>query len=155
MNILLVIFNNDIENSDVFEDRIKALGDTFHIFSNMVFVETESSSKEVYEKLSSGIYENSLMLILYVHNELFGFWGRMNTKLWDWLKEREENTKNGLIQNYKVEISKMGFINKEQADLIENLKTAIEDYQKKIELLYQTNEILERKLKELMQNNSI
>lgn len=155
MNILLVIFNNDIENSDVFEDRIKALGDTFHIFSNMVFVETESSSKEVYEKLSSGIYENSLMLILYVHNELFGFWGRMNTKLWDWLKEREENTKNGLIQNYKVEISKMGFINKEQADLIENLKTAIEDYQKNIELLYQTNEILERKLKELMQNNSI
>lgn len=155
MNILLVIFNNDIENSDVFEDRIKALGDTFHIFSNMVFVETESNSKEVYEKLSSGIYENSLMLILYVHNELFGFWGRMNTKLWDWLKEREENTKNGLIQNYKVEISQMGFINKEQADLIENLKTAIEDYQKKIELLYQTNEILERKLKELMQNNSI
>ena len=155
MNILLVIFNNDIENSDVFEDRIEALGDTFHIFSNMVFVETESNSKEVYEKLSSGIYENSLMLILYVHNELFGFWGRMNTKLWDWLKEREENTKNGLIQNYKVEISQMGFINKEQADLIENLKTAIEDYQKKIELLYQKNEILERKLKELMQNNSI
>ena len=70
MNILLIIFNNDIENPNVFKDRIKALGDTFYIFDNIVFVETDNSTKDVYDKISSNEYEQSSMLILHIRNEM-------------------------------------------------------------------------------------
>lgn len=148
MNILLVIYNKDIENPDVFKDRIKTLGDTFYIFDNMVFVETEYSTKEAYDKISSDMYENVSMLILYVRNEMLGFWGRMNVKLWTWLDEREEKTKNGLMQNYISEIYKQGTQIKELKDLVEKLKLENENYQKSIETLYQQRDLLEKKLKE-------
>ena len=148
MNILLVIYNKDIENPDVFKDRIKTLGDTFYIFDNMVFVETEYSTKEAYDKISSDMYENVSMLILYVRNEMLGFWGRMNVKLWTWLDEREEKTKNGLMQNYISEIYKQGTQIKELKDLVEKLKSENENYQKSIETLYQQRDLLEKKLKE-------
>lgn len=148
MNILLVIYNKDIENPDVFKDRIKTLGDTFYIFDNMVLVETDSSTKEAYEKLSMDAYEKSSMLILYVRNEMLGFWGRMNVKLWTWLDEREEKTKDGLMLNYIAEIYKRDLQIKQQVELIEKLKSENEEYQKSIETLYQQRSLLEKKLKE-------
>lgn len=148
MNILLVIYNKDIENPDVFKDRIKTLGDTFYIFDNMVLVETDSSTKEAYEKLSMDAYEKSSMLILYVRNEMLGFWGRMNVKLWTWLDEREEKTKDGLMLNYIAEIYKRDLQIKQQTELIEKLKSENEEYQKSIETLYQQRDLLEKKLKE-------
>ena len=94
MNIQLIIYNKEIENPNVFNDRIKALGDTFYIFDNIVFVETDYSTKDVYERISANEYESTSMLILNVRNEMLGFWGRMNTKLWTWLDEKEEKSKN-------------------------------------------------------------
>ena len=148
MNILLVIYNKDIENPDVFKDRIKTLGDTFYIFDNMVLVETDNSTKEAYDKLSMDTYEKSSMLILYVRNEMLGFWGRMNVKLWTWLDERAEKTKDGLMQNYIAEIYKRDLQIKQQTELIEKLKSENEEYQKSIETLYQQRDLLEKKLKE-------
>lgn len=148
MNILLVIYNKDIENPDVFKDRIKTLGETFYIFDNMVLVETDYSTKEAYEKLSMDAYEKSSMLILYVRNEMLGFWGRMNVKLWTWLDEREEKTKDGLMQNYIAEIYKRDLQIKQQAELIEKLKSENAEYQKSIKTLYQQINLLEKKLKE-------
>lgn len=148
MNILLVIYNKDIENPDVFKDRIKALGDTFYIFDNMFFVETEFSTKEAYEKLSMDAYEKSSMIILYVRNEMLGFWGRMNVKLWTWLDEREEKTRDGLMQNYIAEIYKRDLQIKQQAELIEKMKSENEEFQKSIKTLYQQINLLEKKLKE-------
>lgn len=148
MNILLVIYNKDIENPDVFKDRIQTLGDTFYIFDNMALVETDNSTKEAYDKLSMDVYEKSSMLILYVRNEMLGFWGRMNTKLWTWLDEREEKTKDGLMLNYIAEIYKRDLQIKQQVELIEKLKSENEEYQKSIETLYQQRSLLEKKLKE-------
>lgn len=148
MNILLVIYNKDIENPDVFKDRIKTLGETFYIFDNMVLVETDYCTKEAYEKLSMDAYEKSSMLILYVRNEMLGFWGRMNVKLWTWLDEREEKTKDGLMQNYIAEIYKRDLQIKQQAELIEKLKSENAEYQKSIKTLYQQINLLEKKLKE-------
>lgn len=148
MNILLVIYNKDIENPDVFKDRIQTLGDTFYIFDNMVLVETDNSTKEAYDKLSMDVYEKSSMLILYVRNEMLGFWGRMNVKLWTWLDERAEKTKDGLMQNYIAEIYKRDLQIKQQTELIEKLKSENEEYQKSIETLYQQRDLLEKKLKE-------
>ncbi len=147
MNILLVIYNKDIENPDVFKDRIQTLGDTFYIFDNMALVETDNSTKEAYDKLSMDVYEKSSMLILYVRNEMLGFWGRMNTKLWTWLDEREEKTKDGLMLNYIAEIYKRDLQIKQQVELIEKLKSENEEYQKSIETLYQQRSLLEKKLK--------
>lgn len=148
MNILLVIYNKDIENPDVFRDRIQTLGDTFYIFDNMVLVETDNSTKEAYDKLSMDVYEKSSMLILYVRNEMLGFWGRMNVKLWTWLDERAEKTKDGLMQNYIAEIYKRDLQIKQQTELIEKLKSENGEYQKSIETLYQQRDLLEKKLKE-------
>lgn len=148
MNILLVIYNKDIENPDVFKDRIQTLGDTFYIFDNMVLVETDNSTKEAYDKLSMDVYEKSSMLIFYVRNEMLGFWGRMNVKLWTWLDERAEKTKDGLMQNYIAEIYKRELQIKQQTELIEKLKSENEEYQKSIETLYQQRDLLEKKLKE-------
>ena len=145
---MLVIYNKDIENPDVFKDRIQTLGDTFYIFDNMVLVETDNSTKEAYDKLSMDVYEKSSMLILYVRNEMLGFWGRMNVKLWTWLDERAEKTKDGLMQNYIAEIYKRDLQIKQQTELIEKLKSENEEYQKSIETLYQQRDLLEKKLKE-------
>ena len=147
MNILLIIFNNDIENPDVFKDRIKALGDTFYIFDNIVFVETDSSTKDVYNKISSNEYEQNSMLILHIRNEMLGFWGRMNTKLWTWLSEKEEKTKDGLTDNYIAEIYKLDIANKSLSEELEKLKTEKEDNQKIIENLYQQISSLKEQLK--------
>lgn len=147
MNILLIIFNNDIENPDVFKDRIKALGDTFYIFDNIVFVETDSSTKDVYDKISSNEYEQNSMLILHIRNEMLGFWGRMNTKLWTWLSEKEEKTKDGLTDNYIAEIYKRDIANKRLSEELEVLKTEKEDNQKIIENLYQQISSLKEQLK--------
>lgn len=147
MNILLVIFNKDIENPDVFKDRIKALGETFYIFDNIAFVETQNSTQEAYEKISDGMYENTPILILYVHNEMLGFWGRMNVKLWNWLDEREERTKNGLASNYIEDIRRKDLELNELNKLTEKLKLENENYQQSSKLLYQQIQILEEKLK--------
>lgn len=147
MNILLIIFNNDIENPDVFKDRIKALGDTFYIFDNIVFVETDNSTKDVYDKISSNEYEQSSMLILHIRNEMLGFWGRMNTRLWTWLSEKEEKTKDGLTANYIAEIYKKDIAIKRLSEELEKLKTEKEDNQKIIENLYQQISSLKEQLK--------
>ena len=150
MNILLIIFNNDIENPDVFKDRIKALGDTFYIFDNIVFVETDSTTKEAYDRISSNEYEQNSMLILHIRNEMVGFWGRMNTKLWTWLQEKEEErTDDGLATNYIEEIYKLNFANQRLLEELERLKIEQEDNQKTIENLYQQIS----SLKELLKND--
>lgn len=146
MNILLIIFNNDIENPDVFKDRIKALGDTFYIFDNIVFVETDSSTKEAYDKISSNEYEQSSMLILHIRNEMLGFWGRMNTKLWTWLSEKEEKTKDGLTNNYIAEIYKLTSSKQQLEEELKKLKAEQEDNQKTIENLYQQISVLKEQL---------
>lgn len=147
MNILLIIFNNDIENPNVFKDRIKTLGDTFYIFDNIVFVETDSSTQEAYNKISFNEYEQSSMLILHIRNEMLGFWGRMNTKLWTWLDEKEEKTKDGLTANYIAEIYKLTSAKNSLEEELRKIKSELEDSQKTIENLYQQNSLLKEQLK--------
>ncbi len=100
MNILLIIVNKNIENFSVFKDRVNSLGDAFFFFDNMILVETDCNTKEAYDKLSANGFEQTSMLIIYFTNELLGFWGRMSTKLWDWLSEKETTTNDGISQSY-------------------------------------------------------
>lgn len=113
MNILLIVFNQHIIDADVLRDRINAIGDTFYIYENIVFVETEYNVKEIYDKISYYRFEDTSILVLHIHNDMFGFWGRMNIELWDWLKEREDKTRDGLLINYIAEIQRQDAIIKQ------------------------------------------
>lgn len=107
MNILLIIFSPELINQDVFKDRISSLGDTLYIYDNIAFVETEYNTREVYLKLSANEYEQSLILVLYVKDELLGFWGRMKTELWDWLDEKAKTTDHSIENSYKQELERL------------------------------------------------
>jgi len=149
MNIQLIIYNKEIENPNVFNDRIKALGDTFYIFDNIVFVETDYSTKDVYERISANEYESTSMLILNVRNEMLGFWGRMNTKLWTWLDEKEEKSKNGFTNGYIKEIMDRDQIINELKIKNEENEQQIEEYKRTTENLYKQIEILRNQIETL------
>ncbi len=146
MNILLIIYN-DIETPNVFKDRINALGDTFYIFENIVFVETENSTREVYEKISQNEYERSQMLVLYVKNEMLGFWGRMKTQFWTWLSEREEKTRDGLNQSYIKEVAILNSQKKELENQQKEYLDEIKAYKEIIQNQYQQIQMLHEQLK--------
>lgn len=147
MNILLIIYSNDIEIPNVFKDRINALGDTFYIFENTVFVETENSTKEVYDKISINGYEQNQILVLHVKNEMLGFWGRMKTQFWTWLGEREEKTKDGLNQNYIKEILSLNSEKIELEEQVQEYLLEIDTYKKTIENQFQQIQILQEQIK--------
>jgi hypothetical protein len=146
MNILLIIYNTDLEKDRVFKDRINSIGETFYCFDNMVFVETESSTKDVYERISNNGYDKYLMLVLHVTNEMLGFWGRMKTELWDWLADREEKTSDGMIETYKNELIKTTTKIKMLSEENIKLKEELEDNKCVISNLYQQLNELEKKL---------
>ena len=87
--ILLVIYDPSIENQ-ILDDRIKSLGPSFVFWRNHWFVETNLSSKEVYQRISANEFETASIIIVELSSEKRKYYGRMNTALWDWLKSIEE-----------------------------------------------------------------
>ena len=87
-NILLIIYDPAL-NSEVLRDRIKSLGPCYTFWNNHWFVESNLSAKDAYEKIitNSG-FEFSSMIVLEVPKASFRYYGRMNTTLWEWLKDR-------------------------------------------------------------------
>ena len=71
----------------------------------------------------------------------------MNTKLWTWLAEKEEKTKDGLTANYIAEIYKLTFAKQKLEEELKKVKSELEDNQKTIENLYQQNSSLKEQLK--------
>jgi len=75
-----------IKNDEAFNDRIKSLGIWLKYFSDNWIIESSLSAQEIYEKISEGYEKESVFIIeLNIKN----YWGRMNTKVWDYLKERK------------------------------------------------------------------
>jgi len=75
-----------VSDSLAFDTRIKSFGNWVKYFDNNWIIETTLTAKEVYDKLSIG-FENDNMFIIELHKT--NYWGRMNTKVWDYLKERK------------------------------------------------------------------
>lgn len=69
------------------EEKIKSLGSWIKYFSDNWIVESELSSKDIYEKLSFENDKNSLLIIEL--KEGGNFYGRMNPKVWEFLKKRK------------------------------------------------------------------
>ena len=85
--ILLVIYDPTLD-SDILRDRIKSLGANYTFWGNHWFVETNFTSKEVYQKISAGEFESNAILVVEISSESAkSYYGRMNTTLWDWFKK--------------------------------------------------------------------
>lgn len=72
-----------ISDNSIFESRVKSLGDWVKYFSDNWIVSSELSSKQIYEKITEG-YENTSILVIELHTS--NYYGRMNTKVWDFFK---------------------------------------------------------------------
>lgn len=77
----------NIAEEDNFNLRIKSLGNWTKYFNDNWLVESELSAKEIYEKLSKD-FEDKSIFVLEVN--ITNYWGRMNTKLWDFLKTQKK-----------------------------------------------------------------
>lgn len=85
--IILIVYNPALD-SDILRDRIKSLGPNYTFWGNHWFVETQSSPKEVYKKISADGFETSSLLVIEMSQNQGNYYGRMNTSLWEWLKNR-------------------------------------------------------------------
>ncbi len=72
-----------ISDNIAFENKVKSIGTWIKYFDDNWLVESTLSSKEIYEKLTVGNNDKSIFIIE-VNTE--NYYGRMNTKVWDYLK---------------------------------------------------------------------
>jgi hypothetical protein len=76
-----------IIKDESFNNRIKALGKWLKYFSDNWIVESTLTAKEIHERISID-HENERIFIIELNNQ--NYWGRMNTTVWDYLKERKK-----------------------------------------------------------------
>jgi hypothetical protein len=88
MKKVYIVQYNTIDNS-LFEHRLKSLGDWVKYFSDNWMIVSELSAKEIYEKLTEG-NENKSILIIEIDTK--NYYGRMNTKIWEFLKKHKNKT---------------------------------------------------------------
>ena len=83
----IYLIQTNIKDNEAFTDRIKSLGSWLKYFSDNWIVESSLSAQEIYVKLSSGHEKDSIFVAeLSKSNN----WGRMNTKVWEYFKERKK-----------------------------------------------------------------
>lgn len=87
MNILLIIFDPSLDN-DVLRDRIKSLGESYSFWNNHWFVQTDKSTKDVYDQISKGDFEAESILVVKMSTSALNYYGRMNVTLWEWLQDK-------------------------------------------------------------------
>lgn len=82
----IYLIQTKISDNQAFETRVKSLGTWIKYFDNNWMIESTLSAKEIYEKLSIG-FENDNMFIIELNKA--NYWGRMNSKVWDYIKDRK------------------------------------------------------------------
>lgn len=82
----IYLIQTKISDNQAFDARIKSFGSWIKYLDNNWMIETTLSAKEVYDKLSVG-FENDIMFIVELGKT--NYWGRMNSNVWDYLKERK------------------------------------------------------------------
>ncbi len=83
--VYLIQYN--ISDNSIFENRVKSLGDWVKYFSDNWIVTSELTAKEIYEKITEG-YESKSILVMELPTS--NYYGRMNTKVWDFLKSNRK-----------------------------------------------------------------
>lgn len=88
--ILLIIYDPTLDN-DILRDRIKSLGPSYTFWDNHWLVQTQETTKSVYERIAFDNFETASILVIEMSNQTLNYYGRMNTTLWDWLKDKMNN----------------------------------------------------------------
>lgn len=70
----------------IFEPKLKQLGDWVKYFDDNFFVASEMTAQKIYEYLTEG-HDNKSILIIEVSTN--NYYGRMNTKVWEILKKHK------------------------------------------------------------------
>lgn len=84
MKIYLIQYS-EYDNS-IFENRVKSLGDWVKYFSHNWIVASDLTAKEIYQKITDG-YDNKSLLIIEIKSS--NYYGRMNTSVWDFIKKHK------------------------------------------------------------------
>lgn len=70
-----------------FENRIKSVSVSWiKYFDDNFIIESDLKPSEIYHKLQIGFEETSILIIEVSRTN---YYGRMNTSLWDWLKQKK------------------------------------------------------------------
>lgn len=89
MKIYLIIYDPSLE-SDILKDRIQLMGlSSYSFWNNNCFIQTEMTTKEVYNYISKGGFETASILVIEMSTEDLSYYGRMDPKLWEWLQSRK------------------------------------------------------------------
>ncbi len=89
MKKVLVIYDQSISNIEVLHDRIKSLGRSYVFWNNHWLVETSLTAKEVYNKISANEFGKKSFFVVEISDKVSdGYWGVMDSSLWDWLKHK-------------------------------------------------------------------
>lgn len=143
MHILLVLFENNIENVSILKDRINSLGETLYLFNdNIVLIETEHNTKSAYELISNNDTDHNSILIIEVRNEYLGFWGRMNTDVWSWLDCKETPSYKEISEFFSTEINSLNSQIQSLEIYIKDLNEKLSENNKIINNLHNQNLIL-------------
>ncbi|WP_298153894.1 hypothetical protein [Flavobacterium sp.] len=85
----IYLIQHNVQN-EIVNNRIKALGAWTKYFSDNWLVESDLSAKEIYNKISEGFEQQSIFI---VEVDLNNYWGRMNTKVWDFIRNHKGRKK--------------------------------------------------------------
>jgi hypothetical protein len=79
--VYLIQYHN-VDNQ-LFENKVKSLGEWVKYFSDNWIVSSELSAQEIYDKITEG-FENKSIIIIEMSTE--NYYGRMDPKIWNFLK---------------------------------------------------------------------
>lgn len=82
MKKVYLIQYNSVDNQ-LFENKVKSLGEWVKYFSDNWIVSSELSAQEIYDKITEG-FENKSIIIIEMSTE--NYYGRMDPKIWNFLK---------------------------------------------------------------------
>lgn len=82
----LITYSDSIENVQILKDRIRQFGDYINFLDNNWLIYTQDGVQDIYRKVSNGIFENDLILVMAINENVY--WGRLNKAVWEWLKKK-------------------------------------------------------------------
>lgn len=74
-------------DNQIFESKIKLFDERVSYFTDNWMVSSELSAKEIYEKITEG-NENKSIIVIEISTE--NFYGRMDPKIWNFLKAHKK-----------------------------------------------------------------
>lgn len=82
----IYLIQYDSKDDSVLIDRIKSLGTWMNYFPKSWIIESNLSSKQIYNNISAG-FEKDRILIMQL--EKSNYWGVMPKEAWDWISKRK------------------------------------------------------------------